>query len=252
MVSIDLTGKTALVTGSAVGIGAAVALALARAGADLAITYHGSDATSTGEQISALGRRCAAYALDATDRSNVETVMERAAKRFGGKIDILVNNAGGLVSRTPIAEMSDEHWHKVIDLNLTSCFLCSREALTYMPDDGRIVNITSLAGRNGGGNGAAAYAAAKAGMHGLTRGMAKELGPRGITVNAVAPGQILDTPFHPAHTPEADQQAAIAASPLRRAGLPPDVAGAVLYLVSPLGGFCTGSVIDLNGGAYFS
>jgi 3-oxoacyl-[acyl-carrier protein] reductase len=250
--AIDLRGKTALVTGGAVGIGRGVALALARAGSDVAFTYLRSDATQTGQEISALGRRCAAYAMDATNSGHVESAIGRAAKRLGGKFDILVNNAGGLVARTPIAEMSDEHWHQVINVNLTSCFLCSRAILRYMPPGGRIINISSLAGENGGGHGAAAYAAAKAGVHGLTKGMAKELGPLGITVNAVAPGLILDTPFHPQHTPEADQQATIAATPLGRAGYPNDVAGAVLYLASELGSFATGTVIDLNGGTYFA
>lgn len=250
--AINLTGKTALVTGGAVGIGRGVALALARAGADVALTYYRSDASQTGREISAMGRRCAAYALDATNSAQVEATVARAARRLGGKLDILVNNCGGLVARTPLAEMSDEHWYQVINLNLTSCFLCSRAVLRYMPPGGRIINISSLAGRNGGGPGAAAYAAAKAGVHGLTQGLAKELGPLNITVNAVAPGLILDTPFHATHTPEADQQATIANTPLGRAGYPDDVAGAVAYLASDLASFCTGSVIDVNGGTYFS
>jgi 3-oxoacyl-[acyl-carrier protein] reductase len=140
----------------------------------------------------------------------------------------------------------------VIDVNLFSAFACSRAVLQTMPEGGRIINISSVAGRNGGGRGAVAYAAAKAGMHGLTRGLAKEVGPRGITVNAVAPGLILDTPFHEEFTPPEEQQATIDGTPVRRAGFPADCAGAVLYLASDLGAFCTGSVIDLNGGTYFS
>lgn len=251
-ISIELAGPTALVTGGATGIGRSIALALARVGVDVAVTYHKSDPARTMREISELGCRGAAYPLDATDSANVDEVMDRAARRLGGKLSILVNNAGGLINRTPIGEMTDEHWHQVLNVNLTSCFLCSRGVLRHMPDGGRIVNISSLAGRQGGGPGSAAYAAAKAGVHGLTRGLAKELGPRGITVNAIAPGLILDTPFHAAFTPKADQRAMIDATPLRRAGFPDDVAGAVVYLVSSLGGFNTGSVIDLNGGIYFS
>jgi 3-oxoacyl-[acyl-carrier protein] reductase len=249
---IDLSGKAALVTGGAVGIGRGVALALARAGADVAVTYRSHDGATVAAEIAALGRRSAAYALDATDSTAVDAVVDQAAAALGGPIAILVNNAGGLLGRLPIVDMSDEHWRQVIDVNLFSAFTCSRAVLRSMPDGGRIINISSVAGRNGGGKGAAAYGAAKAGMHGLTRGLAKEVGPRGITVNAVAPGLILDTPFHEEFTPQVEQQAAIEGTPLRRAGFPDDCAGAVLYLASDLGSFCTGSVIDLNGGTYFS
>jgi 3-oxoacyl-[acyl-carrier protein] reductase len=251
-VQIDLSNQTALVTGGAIGIGREVALALARAGADVALTYRSHDGDAVAREIVDLGRRSVAYEMDATDSAEVDRVVDAAAAALGGKIDILVNNAGGLVGRVPVAEMSDQHWRQVVDVNLSSTFYCSRAVLRHMPDGGRIVNISSLAGRNGGGPGAAAYGAAKAGVHGLTRGLAKEVGPRGITVNAVAPGLILDTPFHPTFTPEEQQQQTIAATPLRRAGYPADVAGAVLYLASELGSFCTGAVIDLNGGTYFS
>jgi 3-oxoacyl-[acyl-carrier protein] reductase len=249
---IDLSGKAALVTGGAVGIGRGVALALAQAGADVALTYRSHDGAPVAAEIAAMGRRSAAYALDAADSAAVDAVVDRAAAALGGPISILVNNAGGLLGRLPLAEMSDEHWRKVIDVNLFSAFACSRAVLQTMPEGGRIINISSVAGRNGGGRGAVAYAAAKAGMHGLTRGLAKEVGPRGITVNAVAPGLILDTPFHEEFTPPEEQQATIDGTPVRRAGFPADCAGAVLYLASDLGAFCTGSVIDLNGGTYFS
>jgi 3-oxoacyl-[acyl-carrier protein] reductase len=120
-----------------------------------------------------------------------------------------------------------------------------------MAEGGRIVNISSLAAHNGGGAGAAAYAAAKAGVEGFTRALAKELGPRGIAVSAVAPGLILETPFHERFTPEADQQATIAATPLRRAGTPADVAATTLYLASDAGGFASGTVVAVNGAAAF-
>lgn len=251
MSEIDLTGKTALVTGGAIGIGRGIALALARAGADVALTYRDHDGPAVATQITGLGRRATAFPLDATDSAAVTEVVDAAAREFGGHLDICVNNAGGLIGRVPLADMSDEHWHRVLDVNLTSAFSCVRSALPYMGDGGRIVNISSLAARNGGGEGSGAYAAAKAGMHGLTRALAKELGPRGISVNAIAPGLILDTPFHETFTPPEGQQATIASTPLRRAGYPADVAGAVLYLASDLGGFNTGTVLDLNGGTNF-
>jgi 3-oxoacyl-[acyl-carrier protein] reductase len=248
----ELKGRTALVTGGAVGIGRGIALGLASAGADVAITYRTHDGEQVADEIRSLGRRACALELDATSSAAVAEVVDAAADGLGGRIDILVNNGGGLIARQPVAEMTDEHWHRVIDLNLTSAFFCSREALRRMPEGGRIVNISSQASRDGGGAGAVAYAASKAGMNGFTRGLAKEVAPRGITVNAVAPGLILDTPFHPTFTPKEAQEATIARIPVGRPGLPADVAGLVLYLASPEAGFVTGCVIDVNGGIVFA
>ena len=153
---------------------------------------------------------------------------------------------------TPIAEMDDAHWHKVIDVNLSSAFYCCRAVLPYMHTGwGRIVNMSSLAGCNGGGPGAMAYSAAKAGLLGFTRGLAKELASRGITVNAVAPGLILETPFHDTFNTEEGKRATVATIPLRRGGVPDDVAGAVLFLVSDLASFITGETTEINGGVWF-
>jgi 3-oxoacyl-[acyl-carrier protein] reductase len=250
--NIDLTGKTALVTGGNTGLGRAIALALAQAGADVAVTYFSNPGEQTAAAIRALGRRSLALRLDATDSAQVDQVMAEVARALDGHIDILVNNAGYMVGRVPIAEMNDEHWHRVINVNLSSAFYCTRAVLPYMHTGwGRIVAMSSLAGRNGGAAGAVAYAAAKAGLMGLTRGLAKELAPRGITVNAVAPGLILETPFHVNFNTEEGRRAAIAAIPLRRGGVPDEVAGAVLFLVSDLAGFITGEVTEINGGAWF-
>jgi 3-oxoacyl-[acyl-carrier protein] reductase len=252
MMDINLTGKTALVTGGNTGIGQAIALALAQAGADVALTYFSNPGEQTVTAIRALGRKSLALRLDATDSVEVNRVVPELARALDGHIDILINNAGHMVGRVPIAEMSDEHWHKVINVNLSSAFYCTRAALPYMrPGWGRIVNMSSLAARNGGGPGAVAYATAKAGLLGLTRGLARELAPRGITVNAVAPGLILETPFHDTFNTKEGKQAAIAAIPLRRGGVPNDVAGAVLFLVSDLAGFITGEITEINGGAWF-
>jgi 3-oxoacyl-[acyl-carrier protein] reductase len=252
MMSINLAGKTALVTGGNTGIGQAIALALAQAGADVALTYFSNPGGQTVTAIRALGRKSLALRLDATDSTEVNQVVPELARALGDHIDILVNNAGHMVGRVPVAEMSDEHWHDVINVNLSSAFYCTRAALPYMRTGwGRIVNMSSLAARNGGGSGAVAYAAAKAGLLGLTRGLAKELAPWGITVNAVAPGLILETPFHTTFNTEEGRQAAIATIPLQRGGVPNDVAGAVLFLVSDLAGFITGEVTEINGGAWF-
>lgn len=248
---IDLSNKKALVTGGGVGIGRGIVLALAGAGADVALTYYSHDGDTVSAEVEQLGRRGLALRLDATDSAAVTSAVDQAARTLGG-LDIVVNNAGGLIGRRMVREMSDEHWHSVIDVNLSSAFYVTRAAVPHMSQGGRIVNISSLAGRNGGGEGASAYAASKAGMDGYTRALAKELGPDGISVNSIAPGLILDTPFHDKFTPPAGQQATIASTPLRRAGYPADVAGTVLYLVSDLGSFTTGEVLDLNGGTYFA
>lgn len=250
--NINLTGKTALVTGGNTGIGRAIALALAQAGADVALTYFSNPGGQTAEAIRALGRTSVALHLDATDSGEVNRVVPELAKTLNGHIDILVNNAGHLVGRIPVNEMSDAHWRTVIDMNLSSAFYCSRAVLPYMQTGwGRLVNLSSLAGQNGGGPGTVAYAAAKAGLLGFTRGLAKELAPLGITVNAVAPGLILETPLHDTFSTAAGKQATIATIPLKRGGLPDDVAGAVLFLVSDLASFITGEVTDINGGAWF-
>lgn len=162
-----------------------------------------------------------------------------------------MNNAGYLVKRVQTADMSDEHWHRVIDVNLSSAFYCTRESLKFMPEGGRIVNMSSLAARNGGGNGTVPYSASKAGVIGLTRALAKELAPRKITVNALAPGFIAETPFHETFTGLDNYAGIISGIPLGVADLPPDVAGAVLYFVSDLGKWVTDPVAEINGGAWF-
>ncbi len=250
---IQLTGKTALVTGGNLGIGGAISQRLADCGAKIALTYysHEAEAMETVEQILAAGGDAYAFQLDATKSDAVNAVTTLAAEALGGSIDILVNNAGHLIGRQLVHDMTDEFWHQVIDVNLSSAFYCTRAALAYMPDGGRIVNMSSLAGRNGGGNGAVAYAASKAGVIGFTRGMAKELAPRNITVNALAPGFIVDTPFHETFTGVENYAGIINSIPLKRAGVPDDVAGAVLYFVSDLGAWVTGQVAEINGGAWF-
>jgi 3-oxoacyl-[acyl-carrier protein] reductase len=253
---LDLTiqGKTALVTGGNIGIGRAVSLALARCGADVALTYyaHKSHGEETVAAIKQMGRHAIAFQLDATNSEQVNTVVAQAAQSLGGHIDILMNNAGHLVGRSSIADMTDDHWFKTINVNLTSTFFCTRAVLPYMNSGwGRIINMSSLAARNGGGNGATAYAASKAAVIAFTRGLCKEVADKGITVNAVAPGLILETPFHETFTSENVIEGVISSTPLKRAGTPEDVANAVLYFVTHLGSFITGEVMDINGGAYF-
>jgi 3-oxoacyl-[acyl-carrier protein] reductase len=253
-VNIDLSGKTALVTGGNIGIGRAISLKLAECGADVALTYfsHPEAGEETVSQIRTSGRSGHLYNLDVTMRSEVDAVVAEAASALGGQINILVANAGHLVRRVPVEQMDDDHWHQVINVNLSSVFYCVRAVLPYMGDTGgRIVTMASTAARNGGGSGATAYAAAKAGVIGFTRGLAKELAPRRITVNSLAPGFILDTPFHEQFTEKSQQAAIIQSIPLKRAGTPEDVANAVLYYVSEMGEWITGQVAEINGGIWF-
>ena len=245
---LDLTGKTAVITGGNIGIGKAFSLALARCDASVVATYFTSDFEDFAEE----GQTIYGLSLDATDSAQVNKVMAEAAQKLGGKIDILINNAGGLLGRVLTSEMSDEHFHNVMDVNFSSTFYCTRAVQPYMPDGGRIVNLSSLAAHDGGGNGSVIYSASKAAVIGFTRGMAKELGARRITVNALAPGFIANTTFHNTFTPDAVQQAIIGKTPLGRGGTPDDVANAALYLVSDMGSFITGELMEINGGLYFA
>jgi 3-oxoacyl-[acyl-carrier protein] reductase len=248
---INLKGRTALVIGGNIGIGRAIAIALSSCGAELAITYFGH-AEAAAETAKSIGGSCASLQLDATKSAQVEKVFAQAARSLGGHIDILVNNAGHLVGRVPIAEMSDEFWQQVIAVNLTTAFYCSRAVIPYMNKGwGRVINLSSLAGSDGGGVGAAAYATAKAGVSGFTRAFSKEMAPKGVTVNAVAPGLILGTPFHATFTKPEAQAATISKIPMGRAGTPEDVAGTVTYLASDLAAFVTGEVVEINGGIWF-
>ena len=244
--NIDLSGQTAVITGGNTGIGRAIAEALARCGARVVATYYSSEFEPFDDDL------ISGVYLDAADSAQVNAVMAEAAEMLGGEIDILVNNAGSLVGRVPTTEMSDAHFHQVMDVNFSSTFYCTRAALPYMPAGGRIVNMSSQAARDGGGHGSVIYAASKGAVISYTRGMAKELGPRKITVNALAPGFIAHTAFHDTFTPQEVQEANVARTPIGRAGTAEDVAYAVLYLVSEMGSFITGEVMEINGGLYFA
>jgi len=245
----DLASTTALVTGGGVGIGRQIALRLARAGARVAVTYrtHEPDA----ELVDALGGPEAVLRpLEATSEAEVAALATDIADRFG-TLDVLVNNAGGLVQRATLGELDAELWRTILAVNLDSTYLVTRALLPLITRGrGRVINISSLAGHNGGGPGALAYATAKAAVLGLTRALAKEVAADGITVNALAPGFIEATPFHDTFTSAEARAATLAAIPVGRAGVPEDVAAAVHWLASVDSGFVTGSVVDINGGQY--
>jgi 3-oxoacyl-[acyl-carrier protein] reductase len=249
-VSPDLSNTTALVTGGGVGIGRRIALRLAQAGARVAVTYRNHEPDS--ELVTALaGSEAVIVQLDATSETDVAELATTISDRFG-TLDVLVNNVGGLVRRSTLAQLDVELWRTVMAVNVDSTYLVTRALLPLITRGrGRVVNIASLAGHNGGGPGALAYATSKAAIFGFTRALARELAPDGITVNALAPGFIEDTPFHDTFTSVEAKVATIAAIPLGRAGTPDDVATAVQWVASTDSGFVTGSVIDINGGQYF-
>jgi 3-oxoacyl-[acyl-carrier protein] reductase len=226
----SLTGKTAVVTGTAHGIGAAIAQALADEGADV----HGVDKDTA----------------DLTDGDAVREFFSRT-----GAVDILVNNAGGVAGQVghPLEEVTDQDWHAVVDANLTSTFLCTRAVVPGMKERGwgRIVNISSGAGRTVSLTGIQAYASAKAGQIGFTRQMAHELGPFGITVNCIAPGFILSNPTTErqwASYGEAGQRELVAGIATRRLGKPEDIANGVLFFASERSSWVTGQTISIDGG----
>jgi len=252
-VDIDLTAQRAIVTGASTGIGRAIAIALARAGADVAIHYGSSrkEAEETARAVESHGRRAVLVQADFRDPTAAGKAVEAAVQALGAPIDILVNNAGSLVGRSAVEEMDAELWQEVIALNLSSVFFATKAALPYLGDGARIVNVSSVAARHGGGPGAFAYAAAKGGVMTLTRGLAKELASRNIRVNAIAPG-VIETPFHDKFSTPEQLETFRKGIPLGRLGTSEECAGAVLYLVSPLASYVTGQSIDINGGQWFA
>ena len=250
---IDLTGQRAIVTGASTGIGRAIAIALAGAGVDVAIHYGTSrkEAEATAGAIESKGRRAVMVQGDFRDPTAAGKAVEAAVEALGAPVDILVNNAGSLIARTAVEDMEAELWQEVIALNLSSVFFATKAALPHLGPGARIVNVSSVAARHGGGPGAYAYAAAKGGVMTLTRGLAKELAPRGIRVNSIAPG-VIETPFHDKFSTPELLETFRKGIPLGRLGTPEECAGAVLYLVSPLASYVTGQSIDINGGQWFA
>jgi 3-oxoacyl-[acyl-carrier protein] reductase len=246
--------EVAWVTGSSTGIGRAVAKGLAEQGCLVVVHYNRSEdeARKVVEEISASGGEATLVGGDVADAGEVKMMAGEIEDRYG-RLDILVNNAGSLIERRTLEEMTEDLWDRVMDVNLKSVYLCSQAVLPMMrrQGKGRIINMTSVAARNGGARGSVAYATAKGGVSTLTRAMAKEFVGAGILVNGVAPG-IITTPFHDRFTPPEMRASMVDAIPMGREGTPEETAGAVLFLASPWANYLVGEIIEVNGGQLMS
>jgi NAD(P)-dependent dehydrogenase (short-subunit alcohol dehydrogenase family) len=245
------TMRSAIVTGGGSGIGRAICVRLARDGTDVAIfDINRAGAEETACAVRELGRRAAPIAVDVADGKSVAEAFGEAKKQFGA-LQILVNVAG-IGEFVNFLEMTEAQWDRMIAVHLKGTFNCTKAAVGDMIDSGwgRVVNTASVAGLNGGGPGLAHYSAAKAGIIGLTKALAHELGPMGITVNAIAPG-LIDTPMiRQSGRAEPLMQYTRERAPMRRVGAPEDIAAACAYLVAEDASFITGQIISPNGGTY--
>lgn len=249
---IDLTGKVAIVTGASSGIGYATALELAASGATIVINYlrNEAGAEEARRRIASDGGRAIRVQADVTNAADVTALVNRTVEELGPP-DILVNNAGSLVERLRLLELTEERWEEVVNLNLKSAFLCSKAVAPSMVErkSGVIVNLASIAGRNGGALGSIHYSTAKGGLITFTKGLAKELAPHGIRVNAVSPG-VIDTPYHEQFSTSEMMKGYVSAIPMGRIGRPEEVASVITFLASDKASYIAGETIEINGGMY--
>ncbi len=252
MRTIDLKGKVAIVTGSIQGIGLEIARTLATAGAHVIINNHQDPAEleKSAESIRAAGGQATAVMADLTKEEEAAKLVA-AADELGG-VDILVNNAGGLVGRVPVAEFDENHFNTIIAVNVKTSFIMAKLCIPSFraKQGGKVINLASQAAHDGGGPGAAAYSAAKGAIWTFTKSLAKELGPVGVTVNAVSPGFIAGTAFHNTFTSPEVHEKVKGMVPIGRLGEPADIAKVILFLASDLGDYVNGQSIEVNGGLY--
>ena len=248
---LDFRDQVVVVTGASSGIGAAAAVGFAETGATLALHYHRNEegAKHTVGAVQTAGGTASLHQADLADPKSADAFIDDVLAQHG-RIDVLVNNAGDLVKRSPVADVPDEEFHRILDVNLTSVFALSRRIVPVFraQGGGAIVNVTSIAGRHGGGGGSVVYATSKGAVSTFTRGLAKELAPDGIRVNAISPG-VIKTPFHDRHTGDEQMTAMIATIPMGRTGTPHECVGTILFLASDrMASYVTGQIIEVNGG----
>jgi 3-oxoacyl-[acyl-carrier protein] reductase len=250
--ALPLAGQVALVTGASRGIGRAIAVALADCGADVAVNHYGdgAEAGTTLEQIRAVGRSCIAVEADVGQEKDVTRLFGALEQPFGSRLNILVNNAGVTAAQN-IFETTVADWERIVNTNLTGCFLCSRAALRLMQPEtgGRIVNIGSIAGQRGAVFGHVHYAASKSGIIGFTKTLARTAAPLGVRVNCVCPGLIDTDLLRRTHSPK--ELADLAATVPLGLGRTRDIGLVVAFLCGEGGNYITGATIDVNGGANF-
>lgn len=244
-----LEGKIAIVTGASRGIGRQIALTLASYGANIVVNYRGSEesAVKVAKEIEAMGREVLLYQGNVADMDAMKEMVKETTKKFG-RIDILVNNAG-ITKDNLLMAMKEEEFDQVLDVNLKGSFICMKQVIRTMMKQryGRIINLSSVSGRMGNA-GQVNYSASKAGIIGMTKSLAREVGSRGITVNAVAPG-FIDTDMT-AVLKDDVKEAIMAGIPLKREGKPEDIAEAVAFLASDKASYITGQVLSVDGGMY--
>lgn len=249
----SLKGKVAVVTGGARDIGRAISVGLAKAGAKVVVNYHSSAsaADDTVAEIKALGGEAIAVQGDMSNLADINKLKSETVAAFGNKVDILVNNAGGLFARKTLQELDESFYDQVMNVNFKATVFVMQAFEPLMGKDASIVNLSSQAARDGGGGGSSLYSSSKGAVTTFTRAMAKELGPKGIRVNAVCPG-LIATKFHDDFTTDDIRKMVSDKTPLKREGAAEEVADLVVYLASTNSSFVNGANFDINGGLAFS
>lgn len=246
-------GKVAVVTGGSRDIGRSISIKLAEEGVKVVVNYFNSEAGSKEvvDTIKSMGGEAIAIKADVSNLDDIQNLKAKTVEAFGQKVDILVNNAGGLFARKKLHEFDEAFYDLVMNVNFKGTVFVMQAFEPLMGEGGSIINLSSLAARDGGGGGSSLYASSKGAVTTFTRGMAKELGPKGIRVNAICPG-LIGTKFHDDFTTDEVRKAVAGKTPVRREGTADEVADLVVYLASDKSTFVTGANFDINGGLAFS
>ncbi len=249
----SLKGKVAVVTGGSRDIGRAISVKLANEGVKVVVNYYNSEseAKETVAKIKSLGGDAIAVKADVSKLDDIKNLKAKTVEAFGDKVDILVNNAGGLFARKSLQELDESFYNLVMDVNFKSTVFVTQAFEPLMGKGASIINLSSQAARDGGGAGSSLYSSSKGAVSTFSRAMAKELGPKGIRVNAICPGMIA-TKFHDDFTKDEVRVNVANATPLRREGTAEEVADLVAYLAGDESSFLTGNNVDINGGLAFS